>query len=237
MKSFQQTREANVTIKVMSRYVFLLFRSLQLVMLRYCKSSRSTSCNSIGPSPCPGPEFSAPPRENAKCTLMSSRTNLEFVRRHSLQVTHPMIRLGTCTQYLLRLRRDIIPGFGDQVRSVIPVVPVQLAMDPDLDPGLFGIQLSDTEDDTSPAEGDPPKTNAAEPPSTRTGQSEAEFQAVRREYRVKVENGEVCIHRDSTYTRVYLPPLSGTSATCQPASLPKQNQKKSTHHSPSQFVF
>ncbi|XXH04209.1 hypothetical protein Hte_010623 [Hypoxylon texense] len=71
-------------------------------------------------------------------------------------------------------------------------------MDPDLDAGLFGIHLSDSEDGASssngaePAEGHPPKRDAAEAPSDRTAQSEEEFQAVRKEYVVKIENGEIC---------------------------------------------
>ncbi|KAI8959628.1 hypothetical protein F5Y11DRAFT_297350 [Daldinia sp. FL1419] len=66
-------------------------------------------------------------------------------------------------------------------------------MDPDLDSGLFGIQLSDSEDgsnDSEPAEGTRPKKEPSAP-GDRTAQSEEEFQAVRREYRVKVENGEI----------------------------------------------
>ncbi|KAF2962866.1 hypothetical protein GQX73_g10713 [Xylaria multiplex] len=53
----------------------------------------------------------------------------------------------------------------------------------DLDSGLLGIALSDSDaesGDTAPA------TKEA-----RTGQSEAEFQEVKRTYRVKVENGEI----------------------------------------------
>ncbi|KAI1658049.1 hypothetical protein F4813DRAFT_52603 [Daldinia decipiens] len=67
-------------------------------------------------------------------------------------------------------------------------------MDPDLDSGLFGIQLSDSEDgsnDSEPAEGTRPKKGGASTPVDRTAQSEEEFQAVQREYRVKVENGEI----------------------------------------------
>ncbi|KAI1105312.1 hypothetical protein F4804DRAFT_139149 [Jackrogersella minutella] len=68
-------------------------------------------------------------------------------------------------------------------------------MDPDLDSGLFDIQLSDSEDSsngTELAEGSPPKKkNESGAPVDRTGQSEEEFQAVRKEYRVKVENGEI----------------------------------------------
>ncbi|KAI1370193.1 hypothetical protein F4677DRAFT_451632 [Hypoxylon crocopeplum] len=67
-------------------------------------------------------------------------------------------------------------------------------MDLDLDSDLFGIQLSDSEDGSNgiePAEGDPPKKNKTGVPADRTAQSEEDFQAVRREYRVKVENGEI----------------------------------------------
>ncbi|KAI1763813.1 hypothetical protein GGR53DRAFT_344450 [Hypoxylon sp. FL1150] len=61
-------------------------------------------------------------------------------------------------------------------------------MDPDLDAGLFGIHLSDSDSDAEPAEGSQPQKSEA---SDRTAQSEEEFQAVRKAYVVKVENGEV----------------------------------------------
>ncbi|OTA54008.1 hypothetical protein K449DRAFT_389536 [Hypoxylon sp. EC38] len=67
-------------------------------------------------------------------------------------------------------------------------------MDPDLDSGLFGIQLSDSEDstnDTELAEGGQPKKDEENTPADRTAQSEEEFQTVRKEYRVKIEDGEV----------------------------------------------
>ncbi|KAI0836690.1 hypothetical protein F5Y06DRAFT_100990 [Hypoxylon sp. FL0890] len=67
-------------------------------------------------------------------------------------------------------------------------------MDPDLDSGLFSIQLSDSEDGangTEPAEGSRPQKDEISTPADRTAQSEEEFQAVRKEYRVKVENGEI----------------------------------------------
>ncbi|KAI0896437.1 hypothetical protein F4806DRAFT_464528 [Annulohypoxylon nitens] len=67
-------------------------------------------------------------------------------------------------------------------------------MDPDLDSGLFGIQLSDSEDSSNnsePAEGNQPKKQEANTAADRTAQSEEEFQAVRKEYKVKVENGEI----------------------------------------------
>ncbi|KAI0179524.1 hypothetical protein GGR52DRAFT_570405 [Hypoxylon sp. FL1284] len=70
-------------------------------------------------------------------------------------------------------------------------------MDPDLDAGLFGIHLSDSEDgarangDAEPAEGAPPKRDDRRVSSDRTAQSEEEFEAVRKGYVVKVENGEI----------------------------------------------
>ncbi|KAI2466419.1 hypothetical protein F4781DRAFT_405745 [Annulohypoxylon bovei var. microspora] len=67
-------------------------------------------------------------------------------------------------------------------------------MDPELDSGLFGIHLSDSEDSNNGSEsagGNPPKKQEASTPADRTAQSEEEFQAVRKEYRVKVENGEI----------------------------------------------
>ena len=69
-------------------------------------------------------------------------------------------------------------------------------MDSDLDSGLFGIQLSDSEDsnnESEPAEGNPPKKQETGATTDRTAQTEEEFQTVRREYRVKIENGEVCV--------------------------------------------
>ena len=63
------------------------------------------------------------------------------------------------------------------------------AEDPDPS-GIFAIALSDSEDDGAAAQdaGAGTTTTASH---SRTGQSEEEFQAVRRAYRVKVENGEV----------------------------------------------
>ncbi|PNY29940.1 Uncharacterized protein TCAP_00149 [Tolypocladium capitatum] len=49
-------------------------------------------------------------------------------------------------------------------------------MDDDDDDGILNIEISDNEDDQKRAD--------------RTGQTEAAFQAVKRNYRVKVENGE-----------------------------------------------
>ncbi|KAH7325818.1 hypothetical protein B0I35DRAFT_474552 [Stachybotrys elegans] len=49
--------------------------------------------------------------------------------------------------------------------------------------GLFNIQISD--DETEQHE---------EKASRRTGQSESEFQAVKRDYRIKVENGHIYEH-------------------------------------------
>ncbi|KAI1466178.1 uncharacterized protein F4812DRAFT_436182 [Daldinia caldariorum] len=85
------------------------------------------------------------------------------------------------------------PSIAIQITTTPPTN--QQPMDPDLDSGLFGIQLSDSEDgsnnDSEPAEGTRPKKGEANTPVDRTAQSEEEFQAVRREYRVKVENGEI----------------------------------------------
>ncbi|KAI1778606.1 hypothetical protein F4818DRAFT_305405 [Hypoxylon cercidicola] len=70
-------------------------------------------------------------------------------------------------------------------------------MDSDLTAGLFGIHLSDSENDArssngaDPAEGISPKRDEAEAPSDRTAQSEEEFQAMRKGYTAKVENGEI----------------------------------------------
>ncbi|KAI0206050.1 hypothetical protein F4808DRAFT_408719 [Astrocystis sublimbata] len=59
--------------------------------------------------------------------------------------------------------------------------------DDDLDAGLLGIALSDS--DGEPGN----EATATKKPSreARTGQSEAEFQEVKRTYHVKVENGEI----------------------------------------------
>lgn len=56
------------------------------------------------------------------------------------------------------------------------------AADNDLDSGLFDIALSDSEGDAGAA---------TETVRDRTGQTEGEFQAVKRAYRPKVDNGEV----------------------------------------------
>ncbi|XDG03900.1 hypothetical protein ABKA04_003515 [Annulohypoxylon sp. FPYF3050] len=67
-------------------------------------------------------------------------------------------------------------------------------MDPDLDSGLFEIQLSDSEysnNDSELAECNQPKKQEANAAADRTAQSEEEFQAVRKAYRVKVEGGEI----------------------------------------------
>jgi hypothetical protein len=64
--------------------------------------------------------------------------------------------------------------------------------DDDLDSGLFNISISDSEgdgdDDVDTSHGFAQgKSNKAD----RKGQSEAQFQVVKRDYRPKVENGEV----------------------------------------------
>lgn len=53
----------------------------------------------------------------------------------------------------------------------------------DLDSGLFNIALSDSEGEDGNA--------ATETTRDRTGQTEEEFQTVKRAYRPKVDNGEV----------------------------------------------
>ncbi|KAI0441356.1 hypothetical protein F4803DRAFT_428335 [Xylaria telfairii] len=59
--------------------------------------------------------------------------------------------------------------------------------DDDLDAGLLGIALSDSETEPSNDAAAAKKTSR----EARTGQSEAEFQEVKRTYHVKVENGEI----------------------------------------------
>ncbi|KAJ6440258.1 alpha beta hydrolase fold protein [Purpureocillium lavendulum] len=61
----------------------------------------------------------------------------------------------------------------------------------DDDDGILNIELSDTED-------------VIERQANRTGQSEAEFQAVKAEYTAKVENGEI-------FKTIKLPLLPGVS--------------------------
>ncbi|KAJ2971779.1 hypothetical protein NUW58_g9320 [Xylaria curta] len=61
--------------------------------------------------------------------------------------------------------------------------------DDDLDSGLLGIALSDSDAEPGDdATGSGTKKTSKE---ARTGQSEAEFQEVKRTYNVKVENGEI----------------------------------------------
>lgn len=70
--------------------------------------------------------------------------------------------------------------------------------DEELDAGLLGIALSDSDaepepgDDSAVAAGT--KTTSQE---SRTAQSEAAFEEVKRTYRVKIENGEVCYYANS----------------------------------------
>ncbi|KAK9445457.1 hypothetical protein VB005_00568 [Metarhizium brunneum] len=65
-------------------------------------------------------------------------------------------------------------------------------MDDDEDNGILNIEISDDEVDVTKKKAD------------RTGQSEADFQAVKRDYRVRVENGEI-------YKHVTLPLQPGTN--------------------------
>lgn len=57
------------------------------------------------------------------------------------------------------------------------------AVDDDLDSGLFNIALSDSEGEDA----------ATETTRDRTGQTEEDFQAVKRAYRPKVDNGDVSV--------------------------------------------
>lgn len=60
-------------------------------------------------------------------------------------------------------------------------------MDDDFDSGLFNISISDSEgDDVDISHGFAQASKV-----DRKGQSEAQFQVVKRDYRPKVENGEV----------------------------------------------
>ncbi|KAI1735458.1 hypothetical protein F4680DRAFT_305225 [Xylaria scruposa] len=59
--------------------------------------------------------------------------------------------------------------------------------DDDLDAGLLGIALSDSDVEA----GDDATATKKASREARTGQSEAEFQEVKRTYHVKVENGEI----------------------------------------------
>lgn len=59
----------------------------------------------------------------------------------------------------------------------------------DLNSGLLGIALSDSEDDNSAKEGAEPAQPACR--EERNAQSEEDFQRLKSTYRVKVENGEV----------------------------------------------
>ncbi len=73
----------------------------------------------------------------------------------------------------------------------------------ELDPGLLGIALSDSDaefDDNAPSS----KKKSQE---ARTGQSEAEFQEVKRTYHVKVENGEVCIPNSDYFHNIPSSPV------------------------------
>ncbi|KAF3760613.1 hypothetical protein M406DRAFT_268699 [Cryphonectria parasitica EP155] len=65
-----------------------------------------------------------------------------------------------------------------------------------IDSGLFAIALSDSEDDTTAANGCQAGSGAKEgggaaAPRDRTGQTEEEFQAMKASYRAKVEDGEI----------------------------------------------
>jgi hypothetical protein len=61
----------------------------------------------------------------------------------------------------------------------------------DLDSGLLGIALSDSEDEPQECSKPAAPTSREE----RNAQSEEDFQKLKETYRVKVENGEVCSHQ------------------------------------------
>ncbi|KAK7751871.1 hypothetical protein SLS62_006172 [Diatrype stigma] len=64
--------------------------------------------------------------------------------------------------------------------------------DEDLSAELLGFQLSDSDGEDADADANPGVGTGAEPDkAARTAQSEEAFQAVKRTYRVKVENGEI----------------------------------------------
>ena len=93
-------------------------------------------------------------------------------------------------------------------------------MDDDLDAGLFGISLSDSED----AGAEPSEQSKIETQQNggRTGQSEAAFQDVKSSYHVKIENGEVNIARQV----VQMPQTDSVIdlEECQPPELPGNDQ-------------
>ncbi|KAK8073263.1 hypothetical protein PG994_004162 [Apiospora phragmitis] len=60
----------------------------------------------------------------------------------------------------------------------------------DLESDLFSITLADDEEHDPEAGASTTATDPT-PPADRTGQTEEEFQAVRRGYRIKVENGDI----------------------------------------------
>lgn len=105
--------------------------------------------------------------EDPYCTSLRKAHNLTPLPTHTHIHPAPDTRhIGTC-----------------RPRFPLPIMAAE-----DSDPsGLFAIALSDSEDDGAVATHDA----GAGAPHSRTGQSEEEFQAVRRAYRVKVENGEV----------------------------------------------
>lgn len=74
----------------------------------------------------------------------------------------------------------------------------------DEDGDILNIQLSDTEVDENKAD--------------RTGQTEADFQAVKRDYRAKVENGHVSakpMQRHASDSFTYSPALRSSFADSQ----------------------
>lgn len=88
----------------------------------------------------------------------------------------------------------------------------------DVGGGLFSINLSDSEDgdaDQEQQQQQQQRTTTASNGGSgavrdRTGQTEAEFQAVKTSYRPKIENGEVSIDFSASSCSTHLPPPSFT---------------------------
>ncbi|KXJ87613.1 hypothetical protein Micbo1qcDRAFT_20700 [Microdochium bolleyi] len=94
--------------------------------------------------------------------------------------------------------------------------------DAEVESGLFAIYISDNEDD---------KDNSQdESKADRTGQTEEQFQEVKRTYRVKVENGEL-------WKQIPLPPLSPSESSPQSTQLVTKPQAQSLLHAVEELYF
>jgi len=96
----------------------------------------------------------------------------------------------------------------------------------DMESGLFAINLADDGDDENDPEAgaSATATEPLTPAADRTGQTEEEFQAVRKTYRVKVENGEVSQVYFFFHGFLWLLPLTSphrTSPRVRRGALPK----------------